>query len=332
MDFTCDQPDCTFATGGRCLRANEFANPQAECPNINPLAALLDDLESDEPSLVGDPAPWAGAALSIDEADQLAQARPMRTIAVLGPPGSGKTCLLASIFLQLAAGQRGAIPYRFAGSQTLLGFRDLCERAAQWTGDDTPIVEPSPVEARFLHLMLRSKTRPRLLDLLFSDMRGASIDRWVTRVDDTTRRAMHFVTRADAIWLVIDGSALSGATKWTADAAAGRLIDRLAPIIDPARCRHVTLVFTRADLGHPPPPANGRVMQSLKGLRAAGHAVATHRVSAFPGPLSAGQPIGIAPLFAALIDQLDQPRVVSLPPEALPTNASWFDRMAEAGR
>jgi hypothetical protein len=341
----CRHPDCTLPEGGRCARASEFLDPLAECSELvrvpeedaKPAPPLRSAVPTSE-----DAAPWKGRHLNLLEADQLLQRSPARVIAVLGPYDAGKTCLLASFFLQLASGQRGPFPYRFASSRTLYGFQDLIDRANRWSGKEgEEIVGHTPKEetehpGQFLHLGVRpsNASDDRHLDLLLSDVPGEWFTEWTSRTDDEARRRLGFIQRSDGFVVVVDAAALLETSGAKMDANVGRLLRRLVSELQQRqKARALALVFSKFDriLDRVTPPDAQNVLQrdawGLLGKRAtriwtaldqaceAGLDVAPFAVSAFPRPLAAGQPVGVMMPFAHVMATADRrDRWPRLPP------------------
>lgn len=332
----CRHPDCTLPEGGRCARAAEFSDPLAACPELvrqpekdaRPAPAVRSVAPTPE-----DAAPWKGRHLNLLEADQLLQRSPARVIAVLGPYDAGKTCLLASFFLQLTSGQRGPFPYRFASSRTLYGFQALIDRANRWSGKEgDEIVAHTPKEetehpGQFLHLGVRPSdaSDDRHLDILLSDVPGEWFTQWASRTDDEARRRLGFIQRSDGFVIVVDAAALLSPSGPKMDTNAGLLVRRLVGELRQRRTpRALALVFSKFDriLDRVTPP-NGqdglrrdawglldkraaRIWTALDHAREAGLQIAPFAVSAFPCPLAAGQPVGVTVPFAHIMATADR--------------------------
>lgn len=332
----CRHPDCTLPEGGRCARADEFPDPLASCPelvrNDEPSTTPAPVARSAAPTPTEDAAPWKGRHLDLLEADQLLQRSPARVIAVLGAFDAGKTCLLASFFLQIASGQRGPFPYRFASSRTLYGFQALVDRANQWSGKEgEDIVGHTPKEqsehpGQFLHLGVRPSkaSDDRHLDILLSDVPGEWFTEWTSRTDAEARRRLGFIERSDGFVVVVDAAALLGASGGKVDSNAGLLLRRLASELRPRRTpRALALVFSKFDriLDRVTPPSieNGlqrdawgllgkraaRIWSAIEQAREVGLNVMPFAVSAFPRPLGAGQPVGVMVPFAHIMATAD---------------------------
>jgi hypothetical protein len=344
---------------GRCARAGEFADPLAECTSLvrsaptaqttpSPVSATSpspDDLDA------ADAAPWRGRHLSLREAETVAQRSPARVLSILGPRDAGKTSLMASFFLQLANGQYGVFPYRFASSRTLYGFQDLVDRANRWSGkpgEETvghTAKEDDEDAGRFLHLGFRPRglADDRHVDVLLSDIAGELIATWAQRADDDARRRLAFVRRSDAFLVVADAEVLMGRAGARMDASIAGLIRRIAAEI-PSR-RVLAMVFSKLDrvLDRVTPPlgdsrtereawgalgkVSPRIFSALDHAREAGFDVAPFAASAFPRRLAEGQPVGVMEPFAHVMACADCRApwpALSLP---VPEGATYFQAM-----
>lgn len=361
--LACQNGDCTLPMGGRCARAAEFADPLVDCPELlrqsqAPDPVLVNPAPQPSELLPADAAPWRGRHLDAEEAEQLLQRSPARLIAVLGPYNAGKTSLLASLFLQIANGQYGPLPYRFSSSRTLHGFRELVNRANQWSGkEDAEIVQHTPKEqaehaGHFLHLGLRpgAPSDDRHIDVILSDVAGEWVSEWKTRADDESRRRLSFIGRSDGFVLVVDAAALMGPSGATMDADVGILIRRtVGEMRKVPTTRGLSLVFSKFDriLDQVSPPAVAdrqnrdawgplgkripRIWAALGQAREAGLDVCPFAVSAFPRPLAQGQPVGVLPPFAHVLSLADRRERWPSRPVPIREGASFFSSMRRWG-
>jgi len=349
----CTNPDCTLPEGGRCARLAEFPEPLADCPDLAREARTSPEAETTT-------APWSGRHLDTTEADRLLWSTPARLIGVLGPYNAGKTCLMTSFFLQLASGQRGPFPYRFASSRTLHGFRELVDRASQWSGqEDEDIVIHTTVGAdttrarHFLHLGLRpvNDHDDRHIDLLLSDLPGEWVKGWTGYADSMAEARMAFVSRCDAFIILADADALLKQGGSKVDDETSLLIRRIAESTSEVSPRPPLAIvlskFDRIIQSALPPPPEKRVERSewgplAKRLRATWPALEEARrtglptevfpVSAFPSRLNQGQPIGVMEPFAYVMRHADDrerwtPLEVPIPNDArgFATMRRWRD-------
>lgn len=358
----CRHPDCTLPEGGRCAREAEFADPLAECDELErtsatealPASVRGASLPPSPADTDTDAAPWRGRNLTLNEAETMVRRSPARLLSVLGPHDAGKTSLMASFFLQIASGQYGAFPYRFASSRTLYGFQDFVKRANRWSGKPGEQIvghtpkEDSPDAGRFLHLGLRPRNPAddRHVDVLLSDVPGEWVEDWAQRDDEDARRRLAFVSRSDGFVVVVDAFKLLERGGGRLDARIGGLIRRIADLSS-ARSRRpaLALVFAKIDrvLDRFASPANDAgskreewgalgkasraIWASLDHAREKGFEVVAFAVSAFPTPLADGQPLGVMDPFVHVMASADLrdrwPRLVV----PVPDSASYFQAM-----
>ncbi|HEX5751285.1 MAG TPA: hypothetical protein VFZ09_33990 [Archangium sp.] len=339
----CNNPDCTLPEGGRCARLAEFPNPLADCPDLA-RTTTAPEPPRETASLS---APWSGRHLDSVEVERLLSRTPARLIAVLGPYNAGKTCLLTSFFLQLANGQRASFPYRFASSLTLHSFRELMERASQWTGESAEdIVQHTTVGAdvlrpsSFLHVGLRPQDfrDERHIDLLLTDIPGEWVKDWTGRVDDVSGRRMAFIQRCDAFVVLADASALMGAAGGRTDNETSLLVRRIQEMTRDMRPRPpLALVLSKFDrVIHsvlPPAPEKRtertgwgelsnrlrRTWLALEDARREQMPFSIFPVSAFPHRMAQGQPVGVMDPFTYAMEHADRRAhrkpLHTLPPE-----------------
>jgi GTPase SAR1 family protein len=252
---------------------------------------------------------------------------------VLGSSNVGKTSLLTSFFLQLANGQRASFPYRFASSLTLHGFRDLMERANQWTSDsDEGIVPRTSISAdallprSFLHIGLRPEhlQDDRHIDVLLSDIPGEWVKAWTGHATDAASKHMAFIQRCDAIIILADASALMEKGGGRADNDVALLIRRVADDLKDIHPRPplalVLSKFDRVVRSVLPPPLEQRlelnawgelsrhmrrIWLALEEARRIGLPVEVFPVSAFPHSMAEGQPVGVMAPFTYVMKHAD---------------------------
>ncbi len=363
--LTCRHPDCTLPEGGRCARAGEFADPLTQCPELErtrpagtPAPSLPTGRGAEAGAQPDAPAPWQGRLLDPAEADALLRRAHAVVISVIGPHDAGKTCLLTAFFLQLAQGQRGSLPYRFASSRSLYGFYDLALRAGRWDGAlGTDIVghtarDESAEGGRFLHLGLRpiNPKDDRHVDVLLSDVPGEWVTDWGTRDDDSSDRRLGFLGRSDAVLLVADAAAFLSPQGRQMDHTIAKLMRRATDLVGCSPRRPtLALVFSKFDLvlDRVTPPSSeragdrsawgelgehaARTWAAVRRAQEAGQTVALHATSAFPGPLREGQPVGVVEPFAGLMRRADA-RVRWRPgPEPIAESASSFEALRRRG-
>lgn len=172
-----------------------------------------------------------------------------RVIAVLGDAKAGKTSLLITIYMLLAAGELDDQEITFAGSLTLPGFETRCRHARVWIDGQAPAAMTartligSERGAGFLHLDLVKGAVERYR-LLLSDLPGE----WTRDLILQARHAarLEWSRRADAILIVIDGDQLVGGDRWQVEEDQKLLIDRLCDMLGTDK-PPLALVATRRD-------------------------------------------------------------------------------------
>jgi len=371
--LACKTPDCAFPEGGRCARESEFSDPLLK-PEFNDPLLKCESLRRTNTQQPAEPAPapekpaprpvtvnfdevapWRGRHLNLHEAEDIVRRSPARVISVLGPYDAGKTSLLASFFLQLANGQHGSFPYRFASSRTLYGFQDLVDRANRWTGQGgEQIVEHTPKDdgthgGRFLHLGLRpaKDDDDRHIDVLLSDVTGEWIEKWTARVDGEGKRRLAFVPRSNGFIVVADAAQLVSDEGMEMDDKIGRLIRRTVTAAGAGAGRGFVLVLSKFDKiiddeGIEVPDENdsqrrhawgelGALTEAIWGALAeaetAGFVVRVFAVSAFPHPLTEGQPAGVMAPFTHVMTYADRQDRWSRIERAVPEDADTFQAM-----
>jgi hypothetical protein len=359
--LACTNPDCTLASGGSCARASEFQSPEAECPDLLRLssgaaAPRLNEPQAGKvvvathPQVVEARTRWGGGKLNQESAEELMRGSPARVFGVLGPANVGKTCLLTAFFLELAQGQHHDLPYRFAGSRSLLGFQALCERAATWGGspgqeivDRTKVGENDDASV-FFHLSLRPRSRSddRVVDVLLTDVPGE----WVTDLaaNDSleTRQRLAWLPRADVVMALVDAPALVEQGGQREDLRFSRVIERALEVSRESE-RHpaVVVVFTKVDKLREQLPTSPealkqpetwpifvskarRVLAALARGREQGVNIRSFAVSAFPSTMEGGHPVNVMAPFVWAMSQADARACWEWPAPPTPAGAQGF--------
>lgn len=357
--------DCDFPLGGRCSqlfdnpvvacdqlvrrtvaqRAQTSENEPVEPPSD--LSAM--------PLVEQTPAPWRGSYIKFGEFGDLCLRSTPRLIGIVGPHGAGKTSLLASFFLQIANGQYESLPFRFASSRSLLAFDQLVVRANQWSGDpETQILDHTSRDtgAQFLHLGLRpfssgtdSALDKRHIDILISDIAGESTTAWSQQATGEAAETMAFIRHAQAILVLADASKLVDLKGRAYDGEIAGLLRRVGHVVRGAQQGpRVSLVFTKidkvkellaagprsttpfSDAEWSPLLRGGAIRTAMQALSSLGVAVSAYSVSAFPAPMSNGQPLGIMSLFQETLVHSCRSVPARLTRPDVMTTTSWFDR------
>jgi hypothetical protein len=147
----------------------------------------------------------SGRGYRIGGADEITTADLTKVILVAGTAESGKTTLLATVYLMFHIGPFAG--YSFAGSNTLIGFEERAHPSRIASGLSEPTTERSKV-SELLHLRVRKEDRsaPRE-DLLFCDFWGEDFREARDSVEGCKR--LNVISRADAFVLLVDGAKLA---------------------------------------------------------------------------------------------------------------------------
>jgi hypothetical protein len=147
----------------------------------------------------------SGKGYRVDSANELTRRVLTNVILFAGTAESGKTTLLASLYLMFHKKPFGN--YLFAGSTTLVGFETRVHSARISSGLDKPTTERSKF-SELLHLRVRpADASVPAKDLLLCDLWGEDF-REARDSTDGCRR-LDVIRRADAFVLLIDGAKLA---------------------------------------------------------------------------------------------------------------------------
>ncbi|MGP4753747.1 TRAFAC clade GTPase domain-containing protein [Agrobacterium pusense] len=216
-------------------------------------------------------------------------------VGIVGPPDSGKTAALVSLYLLLSHGRLQGFEY--ADSRSLMAFDEISRGARRWAGEMpqqmTPHTELSDDRAAgFLHLRIRAVPDNVPIDFLLPDLPGE----WSTAMVEQSRHdRLAFLQRADVIWLMVDGGRLSSPTQRQGAIHRTRLYLQRLKEFFPDLPR-VILVVTRADLG----TANEKTLQAIlnEGV-ALGIEISVQTISSFSANEEVPAGTGIAELIVA---------------------------------
>jgi len=310
-EFACLKPDCTFGLTGTCIESID--DPTRKCPNLK-----ATDASSEPEQQVGnegDTHPVAnparqfptGLELGLNQAARIMRSRYTRLIGVLGQAEAGKTCLFTSLYLQLT-GRNLCPKYRFAGSETLLGFEQRARHLRDWTQGRVPdqIVDRThlgnPRSPAFLHLAFHDDSGTRH-DVLLPDLPGE----WTTRLlsDASTAERFGFLRRSDIVLLALEAPQFANRrTRNNAITDATHLLARLSDDISVPRSIPLVLAVTKCD------ETDGSAPQDVQKIADAalnrGYSVSTIPLAAFPRN-GTTVPLGFG--IDALVTQMSLPCV-----------------------
>lgn len=359
--LACNNQDCTLASGGKCARASEFQSPEAECTDlqrqsVGSVAISLKEPPANTAEVVPPPpvkearTRWGGGKLNQAAAEELMRRSPARVFAILGPENVGKTCLLTAFFLELAQGQHHDLPYRFAGSRSLLGFHKLCSRAAAWGGAenegvlDRTTVNENDDASVFFHLNLRPNavSDDRVLDVLLSDVPGEWVTDLAAHDSPENRHRLAWLPRVNVVMALVEAPAIVQQGGQREDLRFSRVIERAFEISRESEGRPaVVVVFTKIDkLGDQLPKGAEalqqpetwpifvtkarRVLAALSRGRQQGLNIRCFAVSAFPTTIEGGHPVNVMAPFVWAMSQADARACWEWPTPPIPENTRGF--------
>ncbi len=256
----CSKADCTIGTTGKCLEAHA---PLETCPFY--LKEMVSDVDDPNPRQEQIESPSdettesdsgrdfpAGLELGYADVLSVSRSRYMHVVAVLGPTNAGKTCLLVSLYL-LALNRMLSPQFRFAGSRTLMGFEHRARGLRKWDqgalpaefADHTRLGDPRA--PAFMHIAFdEDQDSSKHREFLFTDLPGE----WTTDLIDRTETAsrFQFLSRADAVVVVLDGPRLAGAdTRQQEIMQAEHLLQRLVETVKLPLTTRIIFVVSKFD-------------------------------------------------------------------------------------
>ncbi len=314
--YTCSNTDCTVAVTDKCLLSHV---PIEVCPNVRVggVGAADDKLAQTSPARPTTTV-HHGNELGLQQASALLAARYGHLIGVLGAYGTGKTCLLSSLYLLASCGELRP-SFLFAGSATLPGFESRLRLLRKWSGSQLPeqIVDHTILaderQPGLLHLVLLQTTPVLVLrELFFTDLPGEWTTDLVKRADKAER--LSFLRRADALLITLPSPLLLESRN--SQILFGRmLLQRLRDAVGVDPGLPVVLTITRCDkTGATVPPA---IYQLVEFARELGFLNVSHLpVAAFSDRPDVPSGMGVASLLDTLLQARAQP---------LPEASSAFD-------
>ena len=254
-----------------------------------------------------------GGELGWQQASAILAARYGHLIGVLGATGTGKTCLLSSLYLLASCGELRP-SFLFAGSATLPGFESRLRLLRKWSGSQLPdqIVDHTILaddrQPGLLHLALMQTTPGRVLrELLFTDLPGEWTTDLVKYADKAER--LRFLRRADALLIALPSPQLTAPDTRNSQILFGRmLLQRLRDDVGVDLNLPVVLTITRCDkMGATVPPA---IYQLVEAAHQLGFLNVSHLpIAAFSDRSDVPSGMGVA----SLLDTLLQPRFQLIP-------------------
>jgi hypothetical protein len=303
VPLTCALAECPVAVTGKCLKSH---SPVESCPNlaVSP---------SDEPSPVEaleqkanvNRTVYPGHELGFDQAAEIMAAGYTHMIGVLGEAGTGKTCMLCSLYLLASCGEL-APEHRFARSLTLRGFESRLRDYRAWAGPLLPDRITAHTELAhprvpgFLHLAVRRGPKmPSVHDLLFTDLPGE----WTSSLIKNTRslERLRFLRRADALVIAFRADQLGDArTRHSQLQTARVLFQRLRDSVEIGLNTPIVLAVTRCDLSNGKlPDAGYEIASTAQDLNFTD--VATIAVASFSSTEGVPSGLGIGNLLGTVL-------------------------------
>ena len=205
MNYQCDYPHCFPDT--TCALGHP---DRATCDHWK--KSERDDVAETQSAIVGRDVAWNGYALgSSDLAILGGRGRPI-VVGLIGPEGSGKTSLLAFVYMSLL--KYGRLGDRmFAGSWTLGGWESVVQ-PCRWTGEPPPAfpahTSSSGRHPGVLHVVLRQPKTGSMRDVMFTDAPGEWFAEWSRLpAGPNAVGARWVIEHSDVLVLLIDSGGLA---------------------------------------------------------------------------------------------------------------------------
>ena len=324
MSKTCIKDGCTVDITGECLLSNDPATCEFRTSEEHSESAVSSDESANEQSVqnqetLGDDATsgsegdgelvidpvldtpvddqilWSNNSFGIPRLREMMAERQCHLVCMIGPPKSGKTAALVSLYLLAAHNKLEG--FEFSNSETLMAFEEISFGARRWAetppDEMTGRTELSDTRvAGFLHLQLVSTKTARQTDYIFPDLPGE----WTDAFTDQNRGdRFGFIHSASEVWLFVNGSELRELeTRNFVIHRTTLLFERLAALT-PSLNVPVNVIITHADRGELPE----RDIAKIAGeLQKAGLVGGVTHIASFSEDLEIAMPgSGLASLF-----------------------------------
>lgn len=201
----CANADCRVAVTGKCVEGLE----PSRCPHFGkalPIVAAATTVQprGAERVVEGVSLP-NGERLAAPLASAVLRGGSARVMALIGPTGSGKTSLIASLYDMFQCGPVGR--FHFTRSRTLRAFEQACHDARAASQRAVPHTERTLLgEVAFYHIGLQDGAMRSSCELLLADRAG---EEYRSATDDpSVAKGFIEVRRADALTVLVDGHRL----------------------------------------------------------------------------------------------------------------------------
>jgi Double-GTPase 2 len=246
---SCRKPGCQSATTKSCAEGHV---PLDSCPWFG-TNGPRDDFPSEpkdgaasaDTSLVILP---SGAPLSPQTLDEFLRAYPIRLIAIVGDPDSGKTTLICAVYECFL---KGRFPdWRFTGSRTLVGFEERSHDSRTASGRVTPDTARTPLaeSAQFFHLGTRVVDDAAAhTELMLADRAGEAFA--AVRDKPAIGAQLIEVVKADRVAILLDGKrVVDSETRGSAMQGVRKLLRALINGGAITKRSEVQILLTKKDL------------------------------------------------------------------------------------
>lgn len=262
MNRACTFEGCTVGETGACALERDPAKCEHRTLAVGRLAgreAVTEGSPGDVVDGAGAPvlekpnrnAPFPSSrTLGPEFVSAMMSSRYIIVVGILGDPEAGKTACLVSLYLLIANAQLKG--WSFADSKSLVAFEEIARGAREWSQGQPPdqmTVRTEMADDRrpgFLHLRLVRRSDGRRFDLVLPDLPGE----WTTTLVTSARAdRFEFMKSAEAIWVVVDGRALTEKERRQGVISRlGQLTGRLGTLFHGSIPR-MMVVITHRDLG-----------------------------------------------------------------------------------